>query len=386
MTASESALVQTLRALGAPLDSLEDVPHALRERRLAKWKQIVEPVSVAWDGRPFTIGLRVPARGSDRRMRCDLILESGEVREIIFDLADIAISEQLELEGETYLRKEIAFRDELPLGYHRLQCGDSWSTLILSAPRLAYAPMRGGAREWGIFLPLYSLHSRRSWGAGDFSDLESLLEWTAELGGRYVGTLPMSATFLEEPFEPSPYSPVSRLFWNEIFVDPRRAPGLAGNAEGQALIGSSELQRQIEAARAEPLVDYRRLVTLKRRVLERLSRDFPHFTDPDALERFKKSKPVEDYAEFRAAQERRREPWSEWPRPLRDGVLTTRDYDESAKHYHLYVQWTAEQQMQELERRAERSNVGLYLDLPLGVHPHGYDVWRQQRLFALGAQ
>jgi 4-alpha-glucanotransferase len=385
-TASAEALLETLRVLGAPLDSLEDVPRALRERRLAKWKRVVEPVTLAWDGRPPPIGLRVPASASNGKVRCLLSLESGEVREPIFDLSTIAIADQLELEGETYVRKEIALPEKLPLGYHTLQCGDSWSTLILSAPTLAYAPIEGEAREWGIFLPLYSLHSQRSWGAGDFSDLESLLEWTAELGGRYVGTLPMSATFLEEPFEPSPYSPVSRLFWNEIFVDPRRTPELGGNAEARALVESSEIQRQIEAARNEPLVDYRRLVTLKRRALERLSRDFPNFTDHAALRRFKESKPVEDYAEFRAAQERHPEPWPEWPRPLRDGTLTPKDYDERAKHYHLFVQWTAEQQVQELERRAERSNVGLYLDLPLGVHPHGYDVWRHQKLFALGAQ
>ena len=39
-----------------------------------------------------------------------------------------------------------------------------------------------------------------------------------------VATLPLLAAFLDEPFEPSPYAPASRLFWNELYLDPRRLP------------------------------------------------------------------------------------------------------------------------------------------------------------------
>jgi len=32
-------------------------------------------------------------------------------------------------------------------------------------------------RGWGVFLPLYALHSDKSWGGGDFSDLEALADY-----------------------------------------------------------------------------------------------------------------------------------------------------------------------------------------------------------------
>ena len=38
-------------------------------------------------------------------------------------------------------------------------------------------------------------------------------------GGTYVATLPILAAFLDEPCAFSPYSPASRLYWNELYLD-----------------------------------------------------------------------------------------------------------------------------------------------------------------------
>jgi len=39
--------------------------------------------------------------------------------------------------------------------------------------------------------------------------------------------------------------------------------------------------------------------------------------------------------------------------------------------------------MQALSSTARSRGMKLYLDLPLGVHPEGFDVWRERKLFAL---
>ena len=118
----------------------------------------------------------------------------------------------------------------MPLGYHRFTlevAGKTATSLLLSAPLRAYEPEgRSKACDWGVFLPLYALHSERSWGAGDFSDLEALTDWVTKLDGGMVATLPLLAAFLDEPFEPGPYSPASRLFWNEFYLDIFRIPEL----------------------------------------------------------------------------------------------------------------------------------------------------------------
>src|SRR5260370_8572015 len=37
------------------------------------------------------------------------------------------------------------------------------------------------------------------------------------------------------------------------------------------------------------------------------------------------------------------------------------------------------------ERAGQRGSAGLYLDMPVGVHASGYDVWRMRDVFAVGA-
>src|SRR5207247_3405858 len=112
-------------------------------------------------------------------------------------------------------------------------------------------------RRWGVFLPLYALRSKRSWTAGNLADLGHLLEWVHGLGGDVVGTLPLLAAFLDEPFDPSPYAPASRLFWNEFYLDIEGIPELERSEEARALLASDEMRRDIERTRSGPHVDFR---------------------------------------------------------------------------------------------------------------------------------
>ncbi|KPK21751.1 MAG: 4-alpha-glucanotransferase [Dehalococcoidia bacterium SM23_28_1] len=390
--APPEAVLLVLKALGAPVETFADVSDALRERRRELWARAVEPVTVAWDGRPVGIALRLPATSAEGTVRCHLAPESGEARNWTSDVGELPVVESAFVDGVRYQARRLSLPFPLPWGYHRLalECGGKqFEMMVISAPPKADAFQEERASKcWGVFMPLYALHSRRSWGAGDLADSQSLLEWVAGLGGSAVATLPLLAAFLDEPLEPSPYAPVSRLFWNEFYIDVTCVPELQRCPSAQAIGASPEVQQVVEALRSLPLVDYRRGMALKRRVLEELARCF--FAERSeryaAFARFLEAHPsLEDYARFRATVERRRSPWPAWPQPLRDGVLKAGDYDEGAKHYHLYVQWVAQEQMQALYERGRAAGVKLCLDLPLGVHPDGYDVWRERDVFALRA-
>lgn len=388
--AGPEALLLVLRSLGAPLERFEDVPAALRERRRSLWDRGLPPVAIAWDGIPTALELRLPASAARGRAKCRLRLDGGEEREWSCELRELPRLGAAEVAGSCFVSKGVILPGPLPPGYHhvRLETGERrLESTIISAPRMAYAPARGGAaaRGWGVFVPLYALRTRRSWGSGDFTDLEALAEWVAELGGRVVATLPLLASFLEEPCDPSPYSPVSRLFWNELYLDPMRAPEWERAPAAHALLGSSAVREELEELRASPLVGYRRLAALKRGVLRELAhRFFAEGSDrAGSFRRFlEEDSRVEDYARFRATVEHRRESWRAWPPRLRDGTLCEGDYDPAAARYHLYVQWLANRQLGTLAERARGSGAGLYLDLPLGIHPDGYDAWRERALFA----
>jgi 4-alpha-glucanotransferase len=388
--ASPEAVLLVLRALGAPVETFADIADALRVRWRELWGRGVEPVTVAWDGEPAGIDLRLPTASAKGSVRCHLALEGGGNRNWSCDVGGLPVVESAIVDGIRHQAMRLSLPFRLTWGYHRLTLewgAGQFETLIISAPPRAHASRQGPAgRCWGVFLPLYALHSRRSWGGGDLTDLESLLEWVAELGGSVVATLPLLASFLDQPLNPSPYAPVSRLFWNEFYIDVTRVPELERCPSAQAIVGSPEVQQELEELRSLPLVDYRREMALKRRVLEELAQCF--FAERSerytAFARFVEAHPaLADYACFRATVERRRSPWRTWPQPLRDGVLKAADYDEAAKRYHLYVQWLAQEQMQALCERGRLAGAKLRLDLPLGVHPDGYDLWRERDVFAL---
>ncbi|HVA00618.1 MAG TPA: 4-alpha-glucanotransferase, partial [Terriglobia bacterium] len=391
-SASPEVLTALLGALGAPISKVQDVPGAVRERKAKAWRRGAEPVAVAWNGGGARVTLRLPAQ---RSYRCSLALESGE--EQAWQIkpersARVSSARKMKVDGNPRWIVEMRLPGKLPWGYHWLSLESAAGVakvLVISAPRTAYVDAgRGKEKSWGIFIPVYALQSNANWGVGDLGDLNRVREWIREQGGELVGTLPLLASFLAEPFDPSPYSPVSRMFWNELFLDMGKIPELDRCPAAQQLVASSAFQAEREALRSRRLVDYRRAMALKRKVLELLAQSI--FEDSSSRQaeffRYVKSHPdLEDYARFRATCDRRRASWWTWPQPSRDGKLSDRDYDVEAKRYHLYVQWLAEEQMRSFAKGGQGDGDGLYLDLPLGVNADGFDVWRYRSSFVLDA-
>ncbi|HEV7671555.1 MAG TPA: 4-alpha-glucanotransferase [Thermoanaerobaculia bacterium] len=378
--ASPEALGGVLASLGAPLDRPSDAADALAERRRELDERLAPPVVVVWEGKEVYVPLRLPA--GTGTFACQLDLESGDRWLTSIDAATLRPGDA---PGESLL----PVVESVPIGYHHLTvevAGRRAKVLILAAPRRSFELEKRGL--WGGFLPLYALHTKESWGVGDFSDLDRLARWIAGYGGGLVATLPLLATFLDrEPFEPSPYAPASRLFWNEVYVDPRRLPEFSGSPAARALAESAEFRAEAAALAALPAVDWARTAALKRQVLTELAQGTLSLSDGRRaeFERFTKSKPyVLEYARFRAAGEQYGTSWQGWPEAERGGNLAQADVRPEAVRYHLYAQWAAEQQLGELAAAARSRGPGLYLDLPLGVHSSSFDVWRFPDLFARG--
>lgn len=393
---SDESLLAILRGLGVEIDAPDQARDILERRGHDRRVRGIEPVHVAWNGRIPPIAVVVPRVNADEPIEFEL------------ETAAEAIAGRLPLETTGPLgRRDEQWRDQyvsravhvphrLAMGYYRLRLQSGQrrlETLIISSPRQAFGHVAGGGRRrlfqgarqraWGSFLPLYALRHQGDWGVGDFSALGELARWTGSQGGSLVGTLPLLAAFLDENFEPSPYGPASRMFWNEVYLDVVELPEWsAWHARTQG--AGDDRERRLAALRAAGEVDYRETMRLKRGALEPMSRQFfeQRTRQFDQFEQFVQSQPqVEDYARFRAACERRRTPWEQWEPRARGGVLEEGDVDRAAVNYHLYVQWAAAQQLQAAEDTANRSGCGLYMDLPIGVHRSGYDAWRYQPSF-----
>jgi 4-alpha-glucanotransferase len=384
------AVLRVLALLGAPLERLEDSADALRARRQYLWRRGIDPVLTVWDGSSLRIKLRVPAALASRPVRYRIELQTGEI------LAGKCrpwrnAAAGPTVEGVSYVTRRLAVADKLPAGYHNLFLrtgGLSFEALVLASLTQAYTSATAGERRWGLFCPLYALASESSWGAGEFTDLAAFADFTAASGGHVVGTLPLLSAFLDEPFNPSPYAPVSRIFWNEFYLDVGTLPELQHCPTARDMIRSTDFQRELETHRAAPFVEYRRIMALKRRVLEELLRSLLS-QPPERRAGFEAfiatHSRADDYATFRAKTERERKPWEQWAESSRAGSIGAGEYDDAARLYHLFVQWHADNQMKAVAEKAADGGPGLYLDFPLGVNRDGYDVWRERDVFALAA-
>jgi 4-alpha-glucanotransferase len=221
-------------------------------------------------------------------------------------------------------------------------------------PRVDVPPVaRPASRGLGITAPLYAIRGGDDWGIGSYCDLAGFADLAAAWGADLIGTLPLFAISTEPPIDPSPYLPVSRLFWNELYVDIAGAAELAGCPAPEPTLP--------RAASQGDQVDYETVAAAKRETLEVCASAIAT-ADGSRREEFERfvsgHRELDAYAVFRAKG------------------------DEQIAHYHRFVQYAAERQLADAAAHGARAGVGLYLDLPVGVHPDGFDTWANPGLFA----
>ncbi len=359
-TASDEALYAILPALGAQLTGPNDLAEALRAS--VNTVELIPKVLAFFDDAPTSFV--IPQREGAYEARLEL--ESDQVHEWSGQLEDLELADggrRFKLEG-------------LPLGYHELTINlnsTAHTALIIFAPTRAYCPP---GQLWGLFSPTYALRDHRSAGAGSLRELERLLDFTQAQGGTLLGTLPLMASFLDTPFEPSPYAPVSRLFWNELLIDPHQLPEHDPSAE----------QAQPKEQGDTELVDYRSAYAQLRQTLGAAAQAAWSGGAQAELEGFASANPLAaQYARFRATCLKQGGSFHTWPQTLRESGPREGDFSPADYRFHLYAQLRMSQQLNRLGQKAKDAGGGLYLDMPLGVHPDGFDALHFHHCFLEGA-
>ncbi len=385
--ARPEALVAVLNALGVAAKNKRQIADSIAEHEANLCTRCLEPVTVAWDRKPARVRLHLSGNRDSAAISGEIRLEDGTRKRI--PRLQVKLLAEVQSDRSRRFISEVTL-PALPFGYHELTLNvgsKSFTSFVISAPRRSYS--RGQRRDWGLFLPMYAARSDSGWGTGNLGDWRKLCDWAAARGANVVGTLPLLAAFLDHPkCDPSPYSPASRLFWNEFYLDIEAIPEFHQCDAAKKLVAASAFQKRLERFRKNRLVDYCDEWQTRRQVLERLADEFfskrtPRFAD---FERFVRSRPeLEDYARFRAVCDKTNQSWHVWPARLRNGRLKKGDFDDRTRRFHLYIQWLAQEQIDSAIAHCRERGVQFYLDLPLGVHPDGYDVWRERDSFALNA-
>ena len=397
-----------LATLGIDASSEAAAERALRAIRAESRRELVAPVRVVEVGdqtaaRHVPVRLASPPR-SEARWQVELETENGELRR-----------EEGSWDGRSRSDLVVPWPDGPRLGYHRVRVTVSMSgrggertgeqSLIVVPSRcVTPADLLGERKAVGIIANLYTLRSARNWGVGDFTDLAELVGRAAAAGASFVGLNPLHA-LLDRGESISPYSPVSRLFRNPIYVDVTAAPELRLVPHVLDRIDRPELQAELTVLREAPHVHYERVMAVKAPVLEELHAAFlereqrSRSARARAYEEFvqQQGPELERFATWMALDEERgargegRGNWRDWPaeyrQPESDTIRQFRAEHARRVEYHKWVQFELDEQLGEAARRARAVGmpIGLYQDLAIGSSPGGADVWAQQQLFVQGA-
>ena len=287
----------------------------------------------------------------------------------------------------------------LPLGYHAVHTPHAEQLLIIVPPSC----VRPERPSVGVTANLYSVHGERDWGVGDFSSLAELARWSAERGASFVGVNPLH-TLRNRGHDISPYRPVSRLYRNPIYIDVESVPELADSVEGRSLLAAPHVRRELAHLRGRERVEYERVWTLKRRVLEGLHRIFvarhrgPGTPRGRAFEAYRRREglALSRFALFLALEDHFSLPgahpvaWQEWPEAYRSpDAPEARAFAESHGReieFHAWLQFEAERQLASAAAAGREAGLamGLYQDLAIATAPDGSDVWAYPGLFLSG--
>jgi 4-alpha-glucanotransferase len=379
--------VALLAAMGIAASSEAEARDALADMRAANRLLRVDPVRVA------------DARAARQLAVCPMPVRRAWSVEVTHeDGARVRIS------GRGARRSIMLPR--LPLGYHRVriemagQDGDERvaEQRLIVVPSSCPTPRErlGSRRVFGLLANLYTLRSTHNWGFGDLSDLQRLVEWAGQIGAAFVGVNPLHALD-NRGDQISPYSPLSRLYRNVLYLDATAMPEWADLSQGQRReLADAE---RLSALRRADRVDYGAVRSLKWPVFVALHRRFAArhrdgntvrgrtyaqylASEGDALRRFAAFAALREHFEQDGVRD-----WRRWPAAYRDSNSeSVRDFVASHREaidLHCYLQFELDRQLGAVAETAQACGavLGVYQDLALGSSRRGSDPWAYPGLF-----
>jgi 4-alpha-glucanotransferase len=407
--ATDETLRMVLGSLDVTIQSESDIQREWERLQEERWTQVVEPVLVHYPETrtPFCFPLALPVAYSSLEtvsLVCRIKDEKGKIRTLTIKGSSYQPLEETHIRGIRYVRMRVSLPGQLRLGYYEMMLSITLESreleaksLVIAAPRHCYSPPRS-KREWGIGIQLYGIRSQNNWGIGDFRDLERIMKtagksWKAST----IGLQPLHSL---TPGLRSPYSPSSRLCWNPLYLNLEQVSEYRASSKLQRLRRTKKFQAALQKLRVSRFVEYDQVETLKMAVLEDLYRVFkrqhlqPGTTRGGLFLRFVQQSPdyLTRFCTFQALTEFfNGTVWRAWPSDYHDPTaLAVEQFQKTHAdriHFYYYVQWLCERQLTKLDQVALKASLslGLYHDLPVGIHPDGADAWGFQNQLAKAA-
>lgn len=374
--------------LGYNAKTENGVEESLKRLEKKRWQRAMEAV--------YTVNAE--------KKEFDIVLSKKEAEggtEVLFategtkDFAPLKVSfEAVEerSEGRTdYVRYTGKIEDELDFGYYDIKVktlkGEYKTVLAVCPSECFKLDKKGKDKLWGFAVQLYALKSRRNWGVGDFTDLGNLAELAGKDGGDVIGLNPLSVLDHNYPENASPYSSVSRLFLNPIYIDVEKVPFYEdGDKDEDTVLAVKEKEH----------IDYTAIYSAKIRTLKSIflrARADKKSAYWQAFEAFKAADTGElkRLCVYEALSEERvkvgHKAKKEWDAQY-GSVLAGGVEKFAAKHraeidFFAFLQFEADRQLKDAVQKISEADmaIGLYRDLPVGVSKDSAEVWGDKYLY-----
>ncbi|HEX5580304.1 MAG TPA: 4-alpha-glucanotransferase [Gemmatimonadaceae bacterium] len=425
---SDETRMALLRAMGFPASTEDEAWEALARLERDEARRLVEPTRV----------VRADQLADERARLCIPIEATGRVAWLLTLETEDGATAASEGEVDAEMGELVLPLPASPeIGYHALHALVSWNgntreamQRLIVVPDCCWLPgggedardgahdeagdahdaahdvrdeARGEPRYVGLTVNLYTVRSADDWGIGNLGDLAALMEWGASVGADFVGVSPLHALW-NRGTEVSPYSPVSRLYRNPLYLDVEAIPELAESAEARTWLAEPEVQRELRALRESARVEYARIRELQRPLLEALHRTFVERHRGRDTERGRayaeylenEGQPLVDFATFLVldevqAAERGHPDWfRRWPSAYQGArtseVALFREAHAERVDFHCWLQFELDRQLGEAARAGREAGmrIGLYPDLAIGTSGGGSDAWAYPQLLLQG--
>ncbi len=396
---SDTTRERLLAAMGHDARTEKSARRVLRQLRHARRGELIAPVRVV--------------RQTSKRLTCVRVQAPSSHQGEVHWTLGLRTEEGIETHWSGIAATDASrrFRVELPvapaLGYHDLWIAiEGTDERRVGHQRLIVVPSRCtppearllGKRGFGITTNLYTARSATNWGAGDVGDVKTIAEWLGQHDGAFVGMNPLHA-LRNAGHDVSPYSPITRLFRNPLYLRVEDIPEFMRDHEAQRIVASPEFQAELAALRSATMLDHERIMRLRTPVLESLHRLFVANDLAGGSPRAKayhayverEDPHLTQFATYMMLSEREGPDARNWPSALRtasaEGVAEARRANASRVDYHRWLQFELDRQLGVAASCAAEAGLalGMYQDLAVGSASSGSDVWANPNLFLQGA-
>ncbi len=384
----DEVLLKMVNYLGYPLKDIADSAELLEKIENRRWQYALEPIYVV--------------RQNDKSF--DAVLKEEDINSFELTVTDIQ-GNALEVdytvyETETkkrgsvvYKKLQIKITTDMSPQYYNLEicCGQKTSCSVLAVtPDKCYIPeVLQHQKLWGFAVQLYSLTSRRNWGVGDFTDLKNFVCFCRSQGADVIGLNPLNVLVHDRPENASPYSSVSRLFLNPIYIDVEKVVGFKAEY-------IKEKESEIVHLRQTKNIDYTGVYNLKISVLRQIYEEFKKDTKSKDYKEYenyckKQGNDLDNLAAYQAIHAyyyaESKGGLNSWPKEMQNpnsaAVTAFKKSHQSEIAFFKFLQYVADKQLQEVYAEVAKCGlkIGLYRDLPVGLSKDSAELWSGCDLF-----